>query len=396
MTGPTSRSGARGETPRFAGGLGDPDDADPGWIVYVDMDAYYVSCERRRRPDLASRPVIVGYPPGPRPGRSVVLSASYDARALGVRSAQPVEEAARRAPEAAWVAPDFPYYEATAEEIRERLRRFDPELIPRSIDEAALSLPPSTPEQIEATAREIQTTLRRELSLPSSLGAAPFEVVAKIASDRAKPGGIVVVGADRIQEFLAPLSVRVVPGIGPKAEAALRSHGWATLGDIARSRRSELRAALGPGAGFLLDLARGRPRPSGERSTRGGFRSADRTFDQDADEWEAIAPTLQELARSLGESLLSSRLRFSAVSVAFRWDDFHRTQRRRSLPVHADQSSTIALFAERLGRELWEERPSRRTVRTVSVRVEGLAPRRGIQRPLEHYLNGDRSPPSVM
>ncbi|MHB1435551.1 MAG: Y-family DNA polymerase [Thermoplasmata archaeon] len=369
---------------------------DDRWVVYVDMDAYYVSCERRRRPELVGRPVIVGFPPGPRPARSVVLSASYEARALGVRSAQPVEEAAHRAPDAVWIPPDFELYEATAESVRERLRKFDPSPAIRSIDEAALAVTADAPEAVRSRAREIQQRLARELQLPCSIGASPFEVVAKIASDRAKPGGIVVVPREGTREFLAPLPVRSVPGIGPKTEALLLDHGWSTLGGIARARRTELRSVLGPGAGGLLDLARGSPRPSTDRPGRGGFRSADHTFDEDRIRWEEIAPAITDLALALGRSLASQRLRFSAVSVAFRWSDFSRSQRRRSLPGSDDAPSTIQQYALRLARELWEDRRTHPGVRTVSVRAEALVPSRGVQRSLDRFFDLPPRPPPVM
>jgi len=375
--------------------LGAPVD-DDRWILYVDMDAYYVSCERRRRPELEGRPVIVGVPPGPRPTRAVVLSASYEARALGVRSAQPVEEAARRAPEAIWVPPDFDFYETTAESVRDQLTRFDPAPVIRSIDEAALTVTAATPEAVRSIAAEIQAQLGRALRLPCSIGASPFEVVAKIASDRAKPGGIVIVPRPTTREFLAPLPVRSVPGIGPKTEARLVAHGWSTLGQIAAARRTELRSVLGPGAGGLIDLARGSPRPAADRPGRGGFRSVDRTFDEDRTRWEEIAPTIEELAHELGRSLESRRLGFAAVSVAFRWDDFTRSQRRGRRAGADDAPSTIQRWALRLGRELWEGRGSRPAVRTVSVRAEEVAPRRGVQRSLDRFLDPPPPAPPVM
>ncbi len=386
MPRPSTSAGV--DPPRFDLGAAVDDDR---WVLYVDMDAYYVSCERHRRPDLNGRPVIVGIPPGPRPTRAVVLSASYEARALGVRSAQPVAEAARRAPDALWVPPDFDLYESTAERVREELKRFDPALAVRSIDEAALTLTATTPEALRSIAGEIQRALGRSLDLPSSIGASPFEVVAKIASDRAKPGGIVVVPRAATRGFLAPLPVRSVPGIGPKTEARLSAHGWSTLGDLAGARRTELRSVLGPGAGWLIDLARGSPRPSVDRPGRGGFRSVDHTFEEDRRRWEEIAPTIEALALALGRTLEGRRLRFAAVSVAFRWDDFTRSQRRGRLAGYDDASATIRRHALRLGRELWEDRRGRPAVRTVSVRAEELMPRRGVQRSLDRFL--DPAPP---
>ncbi|EQD52996.1 DNA polymerase IV, partial [mine drainage metagenome] len=176
--------GGRAHDPRAATLLPAPERGPPEWILYVDLDAYYVSCERRDRPELADRPVIVGPPPAAGPTRGVVLSASYDVRARGVRSAMPVAQAARLAPDAVWVAPDFAKYERVAEEFRACLGRVSPHVEPLSIDEAAVRIGPGSAERARAAAVEVQSMLRAELGLPSSIGVATARVVAKIASDR--------------------------------------------------------------------------------------------------------------------------------------------------------------------------------------------------------------------
>jgi len=358
-------------------GIPPPRPSNLRWILYVDLDAYYVSCELRERPDLRGRPVIVGPPPDAGPTRGVVLSASYEARPSGVRSAMPVAVASRLCPDAVWIPPDFPKYERVAHEVRERLRRHSSTVIPFSIDEAAVVLEGGD----AARAREVAETIRRELleelELPASIGIATSRVVAKIATDRAKPGGIRLVTPTEGAQFLAPLPVRAIPGVGPKTEEILRRHEVQTIGDLATRKPSEFSRDLGGFATELIALARGEPRDDPEWSDEPRSRSTDHTFARDAESWEPVEETVRTLAHDLAKALDRENLRYSSVGVAFRWADFTRTQRSRALGAAREGVVPLLEAALRLARELWEtERAGGgRSVRTVSVRTERLAPR---------------------
>jgi nucleotidyltransferase/DNA polymerase involved in DNA repair len=357
------------------------------WVVYVDLDAYYVSCEIRERPELVGREVIVGPPPSEGPTRGVVLSASYEARRHGVKSAMPAQVAARLAPEAVWIPPDFEKYGRLADEVRAVLRRFSPDVLPFSIDEAAVLLGTVPVEQAKSVAEEIQRTLRQELSLPSSLGVATTRVVAKIATDRAKPGGILVVRPSEVATFLEPLPVRVIPGVGPKTESLLDALEVRTVGDLLRRRPRDLERVLGSFARDLIALARGTPVEHAEAESGPRARSSDRTFARDAETWEEIAPRLTEMAEELGQSLTRGGWRYGGVGVAFRWADFSRTQHCGVLPGAAEGPGPLREAALRLGRELWE-RPSTdrpHTVRTVTVRAERLLSRTRKQASLDEF-----------
>jgi len=360
------------------------------WVVYVDLDAYYVSCEVRERPELSGREVIVGPPPAAGPTRGVVLSASYEARRHGVKSAMPAQAAARLAPEAVWIPPDFPKYERVAEEVRALLRRFSPEVVPLSIDEAAVGLGPVSGTEARAVAEDIQRSLRRELDLPASLGVATSRVVAKIATDRAKPGGILVVEPAEVAVFLEPLPVRAIPGVGPKTEAILEALDVRTIGELARRRPRDLERALGSFARELISLARGAPIERREVDAGPRARSTDRTFPRDVTSWEEVAATLAEMADELGRSLAGHGYRYAAVSVAYRWEDFSRSQHGGVLPGAAEGPAPLRDSALRFGRELWDRRAATgpRAVRTVSVRAERLLPRSRRQTSLTDFSAG--------
>ncbi|MCI4353592.1 MAG: DNA polymerase IV [Thermoplasmata archaeon] len=364
------------------------------WILYVDMDAFYVSCELRDRPDLRGQPVAVG--PNPREGRSrgVVLSASYEARKFGLRSAMPVSRAHALCPTAVWVPPDFSKYEAAAREVRRVLGQFSGDVVPFSIDEAAVIVDLPSPEAVGSMAAAIQERLSSELSLPASIGASVYRVVAKIATDRAKPGGICVVAPEATAEFLAPLGVGAIPGVGPKTQALLEGLGVQTIGDLRTVAPRPVLRRLGGFGEELRALAAGTPHETGELEVGSPkSRSADRTLAEDTRD----VPTLDDIVRTLGREAAASvhadALRYETVTIRLRWEDFQQVQRGRSLGAAQEGSEPVLREGLRLLGELMrEERAGRnRRVRLVSIRLGRLTPRTGRQRRLDRYI---RLPPA--
>jgi len=359
----------------------------PRWVIYVDLDAYYVACEIRDRPDLAGKPVIVGPPPSAGPTRGVVLSASYEARPFGVHSALPVQIAARLCPQATWVPPDFEKYERVSREVRALLRTFSSEVVPFSIDEAVVGTDAPGPEEARSIAERIQRALAGTLGLPSSLGVATTRLVAKMATDAAKPGRIVVVPPEEVARFVAPLPVRAVPGVGPKTEQRLRSEGILTIGDLASRTPGEVARWLGSFGRELVALARGEPVESPLEETGPRSRSTDRTFAEDVTSWPELESAVRELAQDLARTLDREGLRYGAVGIGLRWSDFSRSQRVRSLSGAAEGPASMAERAVHLARELWEAEGTGqgRPVRTVSVRAERLSGRRLHQVSLDEF-----------
>jgi nucleotidyltransferase/DNA polymerase involved in DNA repair len=357
------------------------------WVIYVDLDAYYVACEIRDRPELAGKPVIVGPPPSAGPTRGVVLSASYEARPFGVRSALPVQIAARLCPQAIWVPPDFEKYERVSREVRALLRTFSPDVVPFSIDEAVVGTDAAGPEEARAIAERIQRALVERLGLPSSLGVATTRLVAKMATDAAKPGRIVVVPPGEVARFVAPLPVRAVPGVGPKTEQRLGSEGITTIGELAAKRPAEIGRWLGAFGRELVALARGEPVESPLVETGPRSRSTDRTFAADVTSWPELESAVRELAGELARALDREGLRYGSVGVGLRWSDFSRTQRVRSLSGASEGPASMAERAVRLAREVWEAESATqgRAVRTVSVRAERLTGRHLHQVSLDEF-----------
>lgn len=358
------------------------------WVVYVDMDAFYVACELRDHPDLRGRPVVVGPDPNHGPSRGVVLSASYEARAFGVKSAMPVAQAGRLCPDAVWLGADFPKYSRTSKEVRSLLASVVPVVVPLSIDEFALRIEAPPGENVEARGREIQALIRDRLSLTASIGIAASRTVAKIASDRAKPGGVIVVAAEGTEAFLAPLPVRAISGVGPKTGELLHRHGVETIGDLRRPLPPSLGLSLGGFGRWMRDLARGRVRESDERGDyTPRSHTSDRTLEDDSRDRAALETEVDGLADGLAEGARDEGLTFQAVTVALRWSDFDQTQHGRSLPGASDDPATLRLTARRLLGELLatEARGRGRAVRRISVRIHRLAPAAAGRRTLDAF-----------
>lgn len=229
-------------------------------ILHVDMDAFFLSVELRERPDLTGRPAAVAAPSG----RSVVLSASYEARAYGVRSAMPLAHARALCPPLVVVPPRQDVYRSVSADVMALLGQVTPVLEQLSVDEAFLDVAGAR-RRLGPPARIgglIRRRVREELGLPCTVGAAGVKFVAKMASTAAKPDGLLVVPPERTLEFLHPLPVGRLWGVGPKAAEALRRRGMATIRDLAAADPEQLERAFGAAGRSWAQLSRGiDPRP---------------------------------------------------------------------------------------------------------------------------------------
>lgn len=344
------------------------DDSGAG-ILHVDMDAFYASVESLDRPELAGRPVIVG---GAR-GRGVVASASYEARRFGVRSAMPMARARSLCPAAVVVPPRIARYREVSETVFGIFREFTPVVEPLSIDEAFLDV--SGARRLwggaAAVADRLRQAVRSRAGLACSVGGGATKHVAKIASAMSKPDGVLIVAAADTADFLAPLPVRAVWGVGPRAAQALEARGVRTIGDLRDAPASVVEHAVGAvAAQRIQDLARGRdPRPV---TTARVEKSAghEETFDVDVADTDRLHREIRRLADRVGERLRAMGAEAAAVTVTVRFADFRTVTRTARL-------SAPTSVGERLGRHALSvfdgvERPL--PVRLVGVRAEGLRP----------------------
>ncbi|RKN34649.1 DNA polymerase IV [Micromonospora musae] len=359
-----SQSLPRGGDPRFG-----PDADDSGsLILHVDMDAFFASVEVRRRPELRGRPVVVG---GLGP-RGVVSSASYEARPYGVRSAMPMMRARALCPHAVYLPPDFTAYTEASRAVMQIFRDVTPLVEPLSLDEAFLDVSGArrlfgSPAEI---ARGIRERVSGELGLTCSVGVAPSKFVAKLGSTRAKPDGVLVVPATRVLEFLHPLPVDALWGVGERSAQALRRLGLATIGDLAEAPYGMLRKALGEAsAAHLHALAHGRdPRAVSPEHVEKSI-GAEVTFDVDVTDPLEIRRALLALADKVGGRLRRADQVGRTISLKVRLADFRTVTRSRTLPVATDTAREMfdTVWA------LWTALAPTEPVRLVGVRAEGLA-----------------------
>jgi DNA polymerase IV len=358
--------------PRRAARAGSAANSSPGRtilggvIAHLDLDAFFAAVELHRHPELRGRPVVVGGDPA---GRGVVATASYEARKHGIRSAMSSAEARRRCPEVVFLTPDHRTYRDWSRRVWSLVSSLAPVVEQVGIDEGYLVLPEGGPGEQAAL---IQLAVRERQRLSCSLGVATCKVVAKIGSDARKPGGITVVPPGGEAAFLAPLPVRALPGVGPKAQARLAAAGVTTIGRLADLDDGRL-AALLPGrvGEELRRRARGiDPRPVAAEPAEAISLSNEETFARDIGDRDELHGYLRAMADSLAGSLLRRGMTARTVTAKLRYPDFAIVTRSQSFEVGIDDAETIGNMACELLDRALRQRPG--PIRLAGVGVAGF------------------------
>src|SRR5918999_615823 len=336
-------------------------------IMHVDMDAFYASVEVRHRPELRGTPVIVGGFP-----RGVVLSATYEARALGVRSGMPSPQARRLAPRATFVDPNFDRYTAVSKAIAAVFGSVTAVVESASIDEAFLDLtgsvamfgPPA------GIGEYVRAVVADEQQITCSVGIGPTKFGAKGASRAAKPDGLLEVPADGIEAFLHPLPVQAMWGVGASTTEKLHRLGLQTVGDLAHTPRSTLRRTFGPHAGAVLaELAWGRDSRRVVPQVPERSVGSQQTFMADSTDPHVVKRELLRMADRTARRMRKQRVLGRTVSISVRFADFTEVIRSATMPTPTDVTEEIYLAALGLYDRL---RLDRARIRRVGVRVEQL------------------------
>jgi DNA polymerase-4 len=339
-------------------------------IAHMDCDAFYASVEKRDRPELRDKPVIVG---GGK--RGVVTTCCYIARISGVRSAMPMFKALKACPQAVVIKPDFTKYRAESRRILGMAGELTPLIQNLSLDEAWMDL--SGTERLHGappavTLARLQARIEAETGLTVSIGLAPNKFLAKVASDLDKPRGFSVIGSEA-QAFLAPKPVGILPGVGPAMVASLDKAGLRTVGDLARTDVKQLAEQFGSHGLRLADLARGRDtrrvNPSEERK---GI-SAETTFNQDLSALGDLEDVLAQLCEKVARHARQDGVAGRVVTLKLRATDFKIVTRRRTIPVPTQTAKT--LFA--VGRELLAKEATGRPWRLIGIGIAELVEAEG-------------------
>ncbi|NEN06630.1 DNA polymerase IV [Diaminobutyricibacter tongyongensis] len=360
-------------------------------ILHVDMDAFFAAVELLDHPELRGLPAIVGHP-GP---RSVVTSATYEARRFGVRSAMPVSQALRLCPSAIILPPHMEKYREYSERVMTIFSEVTPLVEPLSIDEAFLDVSGArrllgSPRRI---AELIRTRVRDETGLTCSVGAASTKFVAKLASGRAKPDGLLVIPASETLAYLRPLPVGALWGVGESTRQSLQRLGLRTVADLADTPLAVLQRAVGEASGRKLhDLANGVDPRSVVVTTREKSVGHEMTFEQDVSDPVRLRRELLRLSTQVGARLRKHELVGRTVALKLRFSDFRTVTRSRTLAEPTN-----------VGRRIFEEATSiydaldlgRTPIRLIGVRVEQLddagGSRLGLWDPDEEWREAERT-----
>ena len=350
-------------------------------VLHVDMDAFYASVAVRDRPELRDVPVVVGggY-------RGVVLSANYRARAYGVRSAMPMTRARRLCPNAVVVSPTYETFEVVSRSVMETFRQVTPLVEVLSLDEAFLDVSGSVRRlgSPYAIAELLRARIHDEQGITCSVGMAATVAVAKLASRRAKPDGVVVVPPWEVTTFLHPLDVGELWGVGERTTELLHRLGLRTVGDVAHTPLTTLQRAVGVHrATSLHQLAWGEDRRvvTARRGSDEPDKSmgADETFGRDTDDPAVVLREVLRLSAKVGTRMRTARVAGRTVTLKVRFADFTTITRSRTLGEATDVTREIYATASDLYTALGLQRAR---IRLVGVRVEGLVPRSTVQRQL--------------
>ena len=339
-------------------------------LGHLDLDAFFAAVEELESPELRSKALVVGGDPH---GRGVVATANYEARKFGIHSAMSCAEALRRCPHAVFVRPRHSIYREYSQAVWSSVREVVPTVERTGMDEGYLDLGEvaATFGEARALAEAVQTSVRGATSLSAAMGVATSKVVAKIASDRRKPGGLTVVPAGREGAFLAPFPVRRLPGVGPRAEERVRRAGVATIGDLAVLSDDALRRFLPGKLGPLLrDRARGIDPRALETTSETISISTEETFDRDIADVEQLKAEVRRMAERVAERLEKGSQTARTVTTKVRYPDFSIRSRSTTLPVTTDDGARIAELACGLLDRALADRPG--ALRLVGVGVSGL------------------------
>jgi len=337
-------------------------------IIHADLDAFYAAVEQLDNPELRGKAVLVGGRPE---GRGVVATASYEARKFGVHSAMPMATAVRQCPEGIIVRPRFDRYREMSARVMNIFREVTPIIQPVSLDEAYLDITEASARTSPiAIAIDIKDRVRSEVGLTVSVGLGTGKCVAKIASDFQKPDGLVVVPEGDEAEFLAPLPVGTLMGVGPKSAARLRDDGVRTIGELAAMPDSWFNRRFGKRGASIRDRARGIDAEPVQTSREAKSISSETTFPQDLSAVGDIRPVVERLATSVAASLSRKGTSGRTVTLKVRLSDFTTFTRQTTLPRPTHDDETILATAWML---MEREMTPGRAFRLLGVGVSGFA-----------------------
>jgi DNA polymerase IV (DinB-like DNA polymerase) len=353
-------------------------------ILHVDMDSFYASVEQRENPGLIGLAVVVGSDPKQGKGRGVVSTCSYEARSFGIHSGMPISRAYRLCQDAVFLPVNMALYQEVSCRIMNILRSYADKFQQISVDEAFLDISDRAQNYNEAVqlAGEIKSIIKYREKLTCSIGIAPVKSVAKIASDFDKPDGLTVVEPDKVVEFLGPLKVRKLSGIGRKNEEILTGMGISTLGQLARFNENKLTEIFGKWGLKMQRLALGQDDSEVEESFEIRSISREHTFEEDTDDPAVLIKTLDVITEKVHRSLVHKGYSFGTVSIKVRLEDFTTFTRANTLSFSSQDRDII----KRVSNELLSEFFDGKKIRLLGIKLSNLNKSKLIQVMFDYFL----------
>ena len=338
--------------------------------MLIDMDYFFVACEEIKRPELVGKPTIVGAEPKEGRGRGVVMTCNYAARKFGIHSGMPISQAYKLRPDANFLPVDYSYYEKKSEEAMAVIRGYSPALEQVSIDEAFIDVSEKAGDYDTAVifAERIKHAIREKAKLPCSIGVSTNKLMAKIASDFAKPNGVKLVRGEDARDFIKDFKTDALYGVGSKTKEKLDAMGYDTVGKLARANISELVDKFGAFGIDLHNYANGIDESQVVENNVVKSIGREKTFERDTSEAKLITDSITELAKDVGADAKRRGVSFKTVTLKMRYSDFSEQLRSRTVRP-TDSAEEIASNAILLY-DTYHEKG--RKVRKLGVKVSGL------------------------
>lgn len=338
--------------------------------MLIDMDYFFVACEEIKRPELKTRPTIVGADPKEGRGRGVVMTCNYVARKYGIHSAMPISMAYKLKPDAEYLPMDYSYYEKKSQEVLSIVKEFAEAVEQVSIDEFYIDVSNkiSTYEDAVDYARRLQLTIKDKAKLPCSIGVSGTKLVAKMACEKAKPNGVKLVKPEDSKDFLAPLSVGELYGVGKKIKEKLEQMGYKTIGQLAKANVMELMDKLGSYGVELNNYANGIDESPIVENYEVKSMSREFTFEHDTKKADEVVREISKLSKEVGKDLEKRSLAFKVVTLKLRYSDFTEHLHSRSI-----RPTNLTEEIAKIATELYKENVDKaKKVRKLGVRVSGF------------------------
>ena len=359
------------------------------FILHCDLDAFFASVEVRDNPDYQNKSVIIGADPKEGKGRGVVSTCNYEARKYGIHSAMPISQAFKRCPQGIYLRPNFNKYSQASNEVMEIIKSYSPKFQQVSIDEAYIDISEicGNFDDIQELSLNLQQKVHESVGITVSIGCAPTKSIAKIASDFNKPNGITIVKPEELKEFLSPMDITRIPGIGKKSKEYYNKQGIRVIGDIINTPLHRMIEKFGKNGNWVWKVANGLDKREVKNSMRDRKSiSKERTFFKDTNDFQEILAKFDEINDKLHEKVQKDNISYKTITLKIRLEGFLTYTRSKTLPYPTqNKEKTIDTILELFN----EFSNDKRKIRLIGIKLSNLTSRSNIiQKNLLSFVDG--------